>query len=140
MGTPGGNPPFYRPEGFEPHPRARRLRWIVVIIAAVLIGLALLLLVLALYPASFGLAPSSGIRFGAFGGFFLFFFVLVLVFFMVRVLFWSTRAGRRGGGRRDGNGPNRPVMVARMRYARGEITREQYQQILQDLGRGPPPP
>jgi uncharacterized membrane protein len=140
MGTPGGTPPYYRPEGFEPHHRARRLRWIVTVIAVVFVGLALLLLFVALYPASFGLSSSSGPRFGAYGGFFLFFFILIVAFFMIRVVFWSARAGRRGGGRGPGNGPNRPAMVARMRYARGEITREQYQQIMQDLGRGPRPP
>jgi uncharacterized membrane protein len=31
-------------------------------------------------------------------------------------------------------------MIARMRYARGEITKEQYDQIMKDLGRRPGAP
>jgi putative membrane protein len=121
----------------------RRFHWWPVIIGAVLAGIAAVLLVLLLYPGAFGISsPSGGYRYYPFGGFFLAFFVLIVVFFIVRVAFWSTRAsrsGRRyGGGSPGGNYPmNRPVAIARLRYARGEITREQYEQIMKDLGRPP---
>jgi len=127
-GAPGGGPR-------GPYRRARR-GWVVVV-GVVLAAVAVLLLLVVLYPSWFGAGPP-GSRYGAFGGAFLLFFVLIVVFFVVRVAFWTSRAGRyRGGGPGYGN---RPLMVARMRYARGEISREQYEQIVQDLGRRPGPP
>jgi len=135
-----GTGPYYQPPGMSP--RQSAFHWLPVIIGVILAGLALILLLVFLYPSSFGIAaPSYPYRYGLFGGFFVFFFVLIVIFFVVRVAFWSSRAGRynrRYGGRYDGNYPmNRPVAIARMRYARGEITREQYEQIMKDLGRPP---
>jgi uncharacterized membrane protein len=139
-----GAGPYYRPPGMGGGPPHSQIRWFAIAIAAVFIVAAALILLVLLYPASFGLAaPSSPYRFGAFGGVFFLFFILIVVFFIVRVAFWGTRMGRyRGryyGQDRSGYGPNRPAMVARMRYARGEITREQYNQIMDDIGRAPPP-
>jgi uncharacterized membrane protein len=140
MNDPG---PYYRPLGMEGRPRPRRIRWLPIVIGLVFAAFATLILLILLYPSSFGLAPSP-YRFGLFGGVFFFFFILIVVFFIVRVLFWSTRVsryGRRYGSGPSGEyGPNRPAMVARMRYARGEITREQYDQIMQDLARRPGAP
>ena len=130
----------------EDPPRPSRIHWLPIAIGAVLVVVATVILLVALYPATFGLAaPSSSNRFGPFGGVFFFFFILIVVFFIVRVAFWSTRAGRyrrRYGGPNSpgGYGPNRPMQVARMRYARGEITKEQYDQIIRDLGRPPGSP
>ena len=148
--TAGGPIPYApgRAAGTDPFRRARsRLRWIVLAVASALIVGALLVLLLFLYPTWFGLpAPPAG-RFGLFGGVFVLFFVLILVFFVVRVAFWGSRLGRPGYGPRRGGpyaggpyGPNRPVMIARMRYARGEITKDQYDQLLADLERGPRAP
>jgi uncharacterized membrane protein len=125
--------------------RPRPYRWLGLEIALVFIVVAAGILAVLLYPATFGLGSSpSPARPGLFGGVFALFFVLILVFFIVRVAFWGMRTSRyggRGGGRSGAEfGPDRPARVARMRYARGEITREQFQQILHDLGRGPPPP
>jgi uncharacterized membrane protein len=140
MNDPG---PFYRPPGMAAGPRPRRIHWLPIVIGLVFVVAATVLLLILLYPASFGLAPSP-YRFGLFGGAFIFFFILIVAFFVVRVAFWSTRAsryGRRYGGGPPGQyGPNRPAMIARMRYARGEITREQYDQIMQDLARRPGTP
>lgn len=140
MNNPG---PYYRPLGMGDRPRPRRIRWLPIAIGLAFVAVATLLLLILLYPASFGLASSS-YRFGVFGGVFFFFFILIILFFIVRVLFWSTRTsryGRRYGSDSAGEyGPNRPAMVARMRYARGEITREQYDQIMQDLARRPGAP
>ena len=134
--------PYYRPEGMQYRERPPRRHWLPIIIGAVFVVVALVILLVALYPASFGFNPSpSPYHFGLFGGFFLFFFVLIVLFFIVRVAFWSTRTsgyGRRYQRYQNQNpGMNRPAMVARMRYARGEITREQYDQIMRDLGRPP---
>ncbi|MCI4324741.1 MAG: hypothetical protein L3K00_02490 [Thermoplasmata archaeon] len=137
-----GPSPYYRPPGMGDSPRPGRSLWLVVVVAVVFVGFALVLLAYLVDPALFGVTPSSTpYRYGVFG-LFPVFFVLLVGFFIVRVVFWSTRAGRRGGryGGNDGYGPDRPARMARMRYARGEITREQYNQIMQDLGRGPGPP
>jgi uncharacterized membrane protein len=134
---------FRNPGWYSDRPRGPRIRWFVIGITVMIAGLALLLLVLALFPASFGLNGTSypG-RFGPFGGAFFFLFLLILVFFVVRVLFWGSRAARNRERMGSGGpyGPNRPIMVARMRYARGEITKAQYDQIVSDLRRGPGSP
>ena len=137
MNDPG---PYYRPNGMGGRERPPGIHWLPIVIGVVLIAVAALILLVLLYPASFGVAAPS-YRFGLFGGFFFIFFILIVLFFIVRVAFWSTRAsryGRRYGyGQGGGYGANRPAMIARMRYARGEITREQYDQIMKDLGRPP---
>jgi len=123
-----------------------RVHWLPIIIGLVFVGVAAVILLLLIFPASFGISsPSNSYRYGPFGGVFFLLFLLIVAFFIVRVAFWSTRAsryGRRSGANypNGGYGPNRPMMVARMRYARGEITREQYDQIIQDLGRRPGSP
>jgi putative membrane protein len=129
-------------------PPVRRVRWGILVVGIIFVALATLVLLVVLYPSWFGLGSSTYPRFGLFGGAFLLFFLLIVGFFIVRVAFWSTRASRYGGGGggygRYGGGPgmgaNRPLYVARMRYARGEITKEQYDQIVQDLGHRPGPP
>jgi len=144
MSDPGA---YYPPSGMGP--RRSSFHWWPVIIGAILAGVAAILLLILLFPTAFGLSsPTYPYRFGLFGGFFVVFFILILVFFIVRVAFWSTRASRYGrrygyggyGGYNENSGMNRPAMVARMRYAKGEITREQYDQIMRDLGRRPGPP
>jgi putative membrane protein len=127
------------PRGPPPHPH----RWIYIGLAVMLglIGVAVLLVLL--FPATFGYHPS-GAGFGPwglFGGFFLIFLFVWIILWVVRIGMWSSRSegyrGPGGGGRRYG-----PFAIARERYARGEITREQYDQIMQDLQRRPgyPPP
>jgi len=140
--------PYYRPAGMGYGPRRRRWHWLPIAIGAVFAVVAIILLLILLYPTAFGLsAPTGPYRYG-FGGLFLVFFIVIILFFVVRVAFWSARWSRYGGGRRyggggssqEGYGMNRPAMIARMRYARGEITREQYDQIMRDLGRPPGAP
>jgi uncharacterized membrane protein len=145
MSDPG---PYYPPTGtgyeYGYAPRPRRFRWVPIVLGVILAGAATVLLLILLYPSWFGFAaPAPQYRF-PFGGVFVGFFVLIVVFFILRVAFWSSRSSRyvRGqyrSGMPGGMGANRPVQIARMRYARGEITREQYEQILRDLGRSPPP-
>jgi putative membrane protein len=142
MDDPG---PYYRPPGMGYAQRPRHIHWLPIVIGGVLVVVAALILLMLLDPASFGLgAPSSPYGFGRFGGVFALFFILIVVFFVVRVAFWSTRTSRYGRrydpDRSEGYGSDRPAMIARMRYARGEITREQYDQIMKDLGRRPGSP
>jgi uncharacterized membrane protein len=137
--------PYYRPAGTPTGPPPRRYPWLPIAVGVAFVAAAAVLLAILLDPSAFGLgSPGTAYRTGPFGGAFLVFFVLIVGFFIVRVLFWSTRASRYqggyGSGRGRGYGGNRPAMVARMRYARGEITREQYNQIMQDLGRPPGAP
>ena len=119
------------------YPGRRRPTWLWVFLGVAVALAALLVGYLVLRVVS-GTAPGSA--FGVFGGFFVVFFVLWIVFFVVRIAFWSRRATY---GRRNGGPPRRDpaVMIARQRYARGEITREQYEQIMADLHRrGAEPP
>ena len=92
MSDPG---PYYRPPGMGYRPPPRRIHWLPIVIGAVFVAVATLILLILLYPASFGIAPStSPYRIGPFGGVFVLFFILIVVFFIVRVAFWSTRASR----------------------------------------------
>jgi putative membrane protein len=118
-------------------PRRRRSRvWIVaaVAIAAVAVVGVVLLLYLNGYlgPSPYGGHPY----YGFFGGFLLLFIIVWLAFLLLRISFWSARTqGRYGGYGGPRGGPDPAVRIARQRYARGEITREQYDQIMTDLGR-----
>jgi uncharacterized membrane protein len=118
-------------------PVRRRTPWFLIVGLAIVVALVVILVAL-LVSGAFG--PSAGRPYyGPWGGFLLVFLLVWIVFFAVRVVFWSQRMHFVGAG----PGYSRPdpaVMVARRRYARGEITREQYDQIMSDLGRKPPLP
>ena len=108
---------------------------------------AILLIVgLLVYTGSLGLGAGPRPYYGYWGGFFLLILLLWVSFFLIRMAFWSSRGARRQYYRQPygpGGGRDPAVMVARQRYARGEITREQYDQIMTDLerrGRGPSGP
>lgn len=125
------NPGPYAP-GYPP-PRRGARRWVVLGIALMVVavvGVLFLLYLNGLFgPTPYG--PHSG--FGYWGGFFVLFILLWITFFVVRVAFWSSRGyGRRPRG---AWGPDPAVLAARQRYARGEISREQFDQIMTDLGR-----
>lgn len=63
------------------------------------------------------------------GGLLIFLLIVFIVLFIIRVLFMRSRR-RYWGQRHEHNGP---IRIVRERYARGEITKEQYDQIMQDL-------
>jgi putative membrane protein len=96
---------------------------------------ALLLLGLS---GSLGTSPRAPF-FGVWGGFLLLFLLLWITFFVVRVVFWTRRVGRFYGRPGYGAG-NSAIAIVRQRYARGEITREQYDQLMTDLTRRRVPP
>jgi uncharacterized membrane protein len=97
----------------------------------VVLGVLLLLLLTGIL--SFG-APGPRPYFGSWWGFFLLFLLVWVSFFVLRVVLWSGRGRRRYG--RAGPHQDPAVMAARQRYARGEITRDQFDQIMTDLDRG----
>ena len=70
------------------------------------------------------------------GGWFYFPFGFILVFFIIfvvgRVLFWPW-GWRRGYGRDYGDAKD----ILRRRYARGEITKEQFDQMIRDIQQNP---
>jgi putative membrane protein len=104
----------------------RRLRWVLVP-ALVVAALAATAIGASLY---FGVGPAQGYGWwpwAPFGWFFLIplFFV---GFFAVRFFFW----GWWGGGGRYYGGDS-ATQVLRERFARGEITKEQLEQMRKDL-------
>jgi uncharacterized membrane protein len=128
----------------QPAFEARRRRWRTV--RAVFLGIALAILAVGIVILVIGFAPGAlGLRPGVLGwrfaggllGLFLVFWGALM---LVRLAFWAGRARAFGVG---GPPPHRfdaAVLTARQRYARGEITREQFQQIVSDLRRPPGPP
>jgi putative membrane protein len=83
---------------------------------------------IAYYPYGFGFFP-----FGLFFGFFWIF----AIFWFIRWLFWPRRWGYGWGsgyyGRRYWGNEDRAYYILRERYARGEITKEQFDQMMRDL-------
>jgi putative membrane protein len=63
-----------------------------------------------------------------FGGIFMILFWALVVFGIVALAKWIFSAGNPGGG-----AGRRPLDVLKERYARGEINREQYEQMRRDL-------
>ena len=119
--------------------RPVRPRWPLFILIALVALMAIVVIVVVLaVTGAFG-NPVNHPLFGFWGGLLLVFLVLWVGFFAVRMVFWS-RAMRYRGGVAGYARPDPAVMVARRRYARGEISREQYDQILNDLQRRPRSP
>lgn len=126
MGAPLAEGPF---DGARMRRRAARRRAFAVI-AAVILAIGAVLLSIALLPSLWGIHAHPYLDPFA-GGFLGLFLILWGVLLLTRIAFWSARAGGygRGGGRRW----DPAIAQARQRYARGEITREQFLQIVQDL-------
>jgi putative membrane protein len=125
------------PQGAPRH----RHRWLLIVLGACVVAILAVFLLVLLSPATFGYHPATGVGFGPFGLFgslFVIFIFLLVLSLIVRIAMWSSRG--RGYGYRQGYGGGRrygAFAIARERYARGEITREQYDQIMQDLQRRP---
>ena len=67
---------------------------------------------------------------GLFGGWIGLIFNLAIIVGIVILIVWAIKRFTTGGITSGGHTPREIVQA---RYARGEITRDQYQQILQDL-------
>lgn len=123
--------------------QARRgfMRWVV--------GGLLILLLIAFFVVPFvffGLGAAGLVRPGWYygGPFFFFpfglFFFLIVAFFAFRLLFWGW-GGRWRRGYYYHGGWGQPygdaLDILNQRYARGEITKEQYEQMKRDIQQHP---
>ena len=110
-------------ETAESKPPSRALGWILALPLGLVIAFVIFLLLVA-----------NGHFF--FGEFFVIFLAVFAVMFFVR---YEYRQSRRNywKARMQANAPAR---ILRQRYARGEISREQYQQMMRDLRESRQPP
>jgi putative membrane protein len=58
---------------------------------------------------------------------------IAIIIGVVMLIVWVVQRVAGGGNRNSFFGSSSPREILQARYARGEITREQYQQMLQDL-------
>jgi uncharacterized membrane protein len=95
------------------------------------IGILLMLPIglIAVLVLFFLFGGSSSIR----GEWLIIIIAILLVVFVVRISF---RRSRRRHWRQQHQGHNGPMRILRERYARGEITKEQFDQMSQDLHQG----
>ena len=110
-------------ETVESKPPSRVLGWLLALPLGLLIAFMIFFLLVA-----------NGHYF--FGEFFVIFLAVFAVMFFVR---FEYRQSRRSywKARMQANAPAR---ILRQRYARGEISREQFQQMMRDLREGRQPP
>jgi len=122
------------------YPRARRSgrRWAFLAIGLAIVALGAVFLLISLYPRAFGLSSPFGFPYG--GGFLGIFLLLWGTLLLVRIAFWTSRRGWAGGGGPGGRRFDPAILEARRRYARGEITQEQFYQLVADLRRPPQGP
>lgn len=60
--------------------------------------------------------------------------MIIIWIVIIGLIVWGVIALTKRGGSRSESGSNRtPIGIARERYAKGEITREQFEQIKKDL-------
>ena len=131
----GGYGPYGAVRG-APGPRGRGLRWVFVGIGVALLALGVVLFAVAVDPSAFGARRSAIFPFG--GGILGAVLVLWGALLLVRVAWWASRSRLWSGGA-PGRRFDPAIITARQRYARGEITREQFEQMVSDLRRPPGP-
>ena len=68
------------------------------------------------------------------GGWWMLFGGVIFILFWGAVIWLAVWAVRRFSAGNPPGGNHTPLDIARERYARGEITREQFEQIKKDLG------
>jgi uncharacterized membrane protein len=103
----------------EPKPPSRALGWLLALPLGLLIAFVIFLVL-----------ATSGHYF--FGEFIVIFLVVFAVVFLVRLRY---RQARRNYWRTRMQA-NAPARILRERYARGEISREQFRQMMRDLREG----
>jgi putative membrane protein len=77
-----------------------------------------------------GWGGYGGYGMGIFGGLFMLLFWGLIIAGLVLLVRWLWDQGRPAGG---GRGGETPLDILKRRYARGEITKEEYDRIKQDL-------
>jgi putative membrane protein len=98
---------------------------IVGLIAVIGVSIVLSLYFVPRSPGAF-YYPFFPFHFGWLGGIFLIF----IIFWVARWLFWPWRGGYYSYPHRQRADP---ASIVRERYAKGEITKEQFEQIMRDL-------
>jgi len=113
------------------------LRWVLSIL--IIVVLVVILIGLFVYPPTTWQSPTPGyFPFWFFG----FFIAMFFLFFIIRILFWGLFGMPRWRYMRHGGwyeGQRTAQQTLDERYARGEITRDQYLQMKDDLMRGKSP-
>lgn len=109
--------------------RRPRQVWIAVGVAA-LVVLVLLALPFLMMGGFGGMGGMMGIPAMGIGWIVMVLFVLLLVLGVVALVAWLARGAGTGDGR---GGTDRPLDILQRRYARGEITREEYERTRADL-------
>jgi putative membrane protein len=115
------------------HRRRGLIGWMIagVVILALLAFVVAPILIFAFFVHSVVVTgPYYGFPFFFPLGFFLF---LIVAFVAFRLIFWGWGWGWRGGYGRGGWGYGNAKEILRRRYARGEITKEQFDQMKKDL-------
>jgi uncharacterized membrane protein len=124
---------LYDPNRPRPEPRI----WPLFLVSGIAVVATITVLFVYWYEAGY----LTGDNFHRPGGIFYFgfapiFIILLVVILLVRMAFWSRMWGYRNSRRGYYRSfPDPAVMTARQRFARGEITREQYDQIMTELSR-----
>lgn len=124
--------PYGGPGGYGPRYRPHRHYWWILPIGVLI---AVFAVVIVAWVVAAGPVRSGGTP--IFWPFFPFgiFLLLFVVLFAVRAATWGGgwRGGYGGGPGRGWAGPGSARQILRMRYARGEITSEQFQQMDREL-------
>lgn len=98
----------------------------------VLIGISTLILFLFTTPLSSGVHPSF-LLFPFHFGFIGIIFLILIIFLISRWIFWSNRCGNSTRYYSHVSGSDNVQNILKERYAKGEITKEQFVQIKKDL-------
>ena len=112
------------------------IRWVVLgIVILILVGIAFSVISFILQPMAPGFGYSYRPFFWPFPfGLFFGIFVIFIIFGVLRWIFWPPW-GSYGHRRRRWRYQDESYYILRQRYARGEITKEQFEQMAQDLRR-----
>jgi putative membrane protein len=107
------------------------IRWVMLgILILILLGVAFSVISFILHP----MTPAFGYNYSPFWpfpmGLFVGIFVIFIIFGILRWIFWPPWYGYR---RRHWRYQDESYYILRQRYARGEITKEQFEQMTQDL-------
>ncbi|MDE1853523.1 MAG: SHOCT domain-containing protein [Thaumarchaeota archaeon] len=104
--------------------------WVVVALVAVAVIALIAAIAMRAYPVSGTMMGYYGYPFYGFWFFpFGFVFFFIFIFFIARVMFWGGGWGWRRGYYHYGDSRE----ILRQRYARGEITKDQFDQMMRDL-------
>ena len=82
------------------------------------------------YPGNFGPMPGRGLMAHGYGGGFMWLILVILVAVIVYLMLRAKPGRTSGEGRTE-----TPLQILEKRYAQGEITREQFDDMKKDLSK-----